>query len=394
MELFLDRFKKEKMEEKSPIKIEEKTNEIQKEDIKVLNHLKISHKAKIFFFDQMTTLIDSEVSLIDALKIIKAQTKEKNAKKLYNDMIHKINTGMTLAETMVLYPKIFPSIKSALIDAGEKSGNLKVVLFKISKGMSEREDFVSKIKGAMFYPVILIFLAIGMLVIMLTFVIPKISTLYSDSGVELPILTKFIIALSDFTRNNFIFILLGLILFIVIVILLFKKIEKVRLFFEILIDKTPIIGKILKEQNLMNISSNLSMLLDSGILISDAFEITEKTINNIHYKRALLRIRKGIVLGKNISNLMGIEDLENEKIIEDPMFPLQVAQLIHIGEVTGTISKMLDKIQSNYKKSINFSLKNISTVIEPLMIFIVALIIGFTILAVMIPFFKIGTVIH
>lgn len=143
----------------------------------------------------------------------------------------------------------------------------------------------------------------------------------------------------------------------------------------------------------MLFSSNLGMLLQSGVLISDAFEITEKTIDNLHYKRALAKIRHGIILGKNVSELMGLEDIKAQKFKEHKLFPLQVAQMIHIGELTGTISKMLIKVRDNYHKSINYKLKNISTMIEPIMIFIVALLVGSILLAVMLPFFYIGTTI-
>ena len=143
----------------------------------------------------------------------------------------------------------------------------------------------------------------------------------------------------------------------------------------------------------MVFSANLGMLLQSGVLISEAFEITEKTMGNLHYQRALNEIRKGIIIGKNISEMMGLEDLKAQKFKKNKLFPIQVAQMVHIGELTGTIDKMMMKIKENYHKSIDYTLKNISAMLEPIMIFIVALLVGSILLAVMMPFFYIGTTI-
>lgn len=144
----------------------------------------------------------------------------------------------------------------------------------------------------------------------------------------------------------------------------------------------------------MLIASNLGMLLESGVLISNAFEITEKTLDNLHYKKALADIRHGIILGKNVSEMMGLKDLKSQQFESNPLFPLQVAQMVHIGEVTGNLAKMLVKIRENFHKSVDYTLKNLSTMIEPLMIFLVALLVGSILLAVMLPFFYIGSTIH
>lgn len=358
-----------------------------------LKMLRLSNKERLFFYDQMSTLIGSGVTLIDSLSIIQAQTKKKNLKKLYSKMIHHINGGMSLAETMFLYPHVFPSMQSALIEAGEKSGNLKVVLAEIVGELESQQDFVRKVKGAMFYPVVLIILALAMVTGMMIFVIPRVAEMYEQSNTQLPALTQTVINISDYVSVNYP-IILGAIFGGILVLWLFvTKIKIGKLLWEKFVSIIPVFGRISKEKNIMLLSSNLGMLLQSGVLISDAFEITEKTIDNIHYKRALADIRHGIILGRNVSEIMGLQDIKTQKFKENKLFPLQVAQLVHIGEVTGTIGKMMMKIRENYHKSINYTLKNISTMIEPLMIFIVALLVGSILLAVMLPFFYIGTTI-
>ncbi|MBN2095775.1 type II secretion system F family protein [Candidatus Peregrinibacteria bacterium] len=356
--------------------------------------LRLSARERLFFYDQMATLVDSGVTLIDALSIVKAQNKKKSLKKLYDEMIHHINGGMSLADTMFLFPHIFPSMQSALIEAGEKSGNLKKVFAQIVDDLESQHDFVRKVKGAMFYPLILIALALTMVTGMLIFVIPKVAKLYEQSGQRLPALTQAVIDFSGFVSQKYPIILGGIFGSLLLLWLFFSKTRPGRLLWEKFVNAIPVFGRISKHKNIMIFASNLGMLLQSGVLISDAFKITEKTLDNLHYKRALAEIRHGIVMGKNVSEIMGLEDMKTQKFKENKLFPLQVAQLIHIGEITGTIDKMLMKIRNNYHKSINYTLKNLSTVIEPLMIFIVAILVGSILLAVMLPFFYIGTTIH
>ena len=358
-----------------------------------IKFLRITNRERLFFFDQMETLIGSGVTLIDSLLIIQAQTKKNGLKKFYGEMIHRINSGMGLAETMYLFPKIFPHMQSALVEAGEKSGNLKVVFQQIVDDMESNQDFMRKIKGAMFYPVVLIFLALTMVSAMLIFVIPKVAELYKQSNTKLPSLTQAVIDISDYVSAKYPIILGGLFGGIFLLWLFVSKTKLGKLLWEKFTGVIPVFGNISKQKNLMMFASNLGMLLQSGVLISEAFEITEKTMDNLHYKRALSKIRHGIILGKNVSEMMGLEDIKSQQYKKNRLFPLQVAQMIHIGELTGTIAKMLMKVRQNYHKSIDYTLKHISTMIEPLMIFIVAVLVGSILLAVMLPFFYIGTTI-
>lgn len=373
---------------------------IEKEKIKPLEKipfrlrfLRLSSKELLFFYSQLETLIDSGVTLIDSLLILQSQTKSKNVKLLYDKMVMHINAGLGLAETMYLFPKIFPSMQAALIEAGERSGNLKKVLNRIVLDMEGRQDFVRKIKGAMFYPVVLIVLALAMVAGMMIFVIPKVSELYEQSNAQLPVLTQTVIDLSDFVAEQYLYILLALVASLFFIFSFVKYTRPGQLMWENFVSLIPVFGTINKEKNLMIFAANLGMLLDSGVLIGEAFEITEKTMGNLHYQKELSKIRHGIIMGKEVSEMMGLEDIRVQKFKNNKLFPLQVAQMIHIGELTGNIAKMLDKIRENYHKSIDYRLKNISAMIEPIMIFIVALLVGSILLAVMLPFFYIGNTI-
>jgi len=404
IELFFNKFSPKKkvvtgVEPVVPVPPVEITHEVDRnkhQNIKLpfaLRMLRMSSKDRLHFYDELSTMVESGVTLIDALSIIQAQTKTKSRKKLYAEIIHHINSGMSLADAMYIFPHVFPAMQSALVEAGEKSGNLGVVLIELVEEMEDGQDFLRKITGAMFYPVIIMFLAFSMVTGMLIFVIPKIAVMYEDANAQLPALTQMVIDISNYVSLNWQILFASIFGGLLFFVFLFTKVRFGRLTWENLVSIVPMVGKLSKEKNLMIIATNLSMLLKSGVLISEAFEITEKTVGNLHYRRELSKIRHGIIMGRPISEMMGLEDIKNQKFKYNKYFPLQFAQLIRIGETTGTIDKMLFKIKNNYHKSIDYTLKNISTMVEPLMIFFVAAIVGSILLAVMLPFFYIGTTI-
>ena len=358
-----------------------------------LRNLRLSHKARLYFYDQMATLVGSGVPLIDAISLIQAQERNKNVKKLYGEMIRSINAGLSLAESMEMFPKIFPQMQSALVEAAEASGNMKEVLAELVEEMEASQDFLKKITGAMVYPIILLLMAVGLVTAMMIFVIPKIAGMYEQASVELPALTQFVINLSNFTTANGKVLALAVVFGAIALYYFFAKLRIGRLLGEKIISSIPVAGRINKEKNIMMICSNMAMLMKSGVLITEAFAITQKTIGNLHYQKALEEVRQGVVMGREVSQMMGLEDIRAQKFKEHKLFPLQMAQLIHIGETTGNIANMLYKIKNNYRKSIDHTLKNISTLIEPLMIFIVAALVGSILMAVMLPFFYIGSTI-
>ena len=358
-----------------------------------LKRLRLSKKTRLTFYDEMATLVGSGVPLIDALSLIQAQERNKNIKKLYAEMIHEINGGMSLAQSMELFPHIFPRMQSALVEAAEASGNLKEVLAELVEEMEASQDFLKKVTGAMVYPIILILLAIVLTAGMMVFVIPKIAGMYEQANVKLPGVTQMVINVSDFTVNYWPILLGSIVGGAVLLYVIFAKVRAGRLLGEKFVSAIPVLGRIAKEKNIMIIASNMAMLMKSGVLITEAFAITKNTVGNLHYQKALEQIRQGVVMGKEVSQMMGLIDIKAQKFKEHPLFPLQMAQLIHIGEKTGTIANMLSKVKKNYHKSIDYTLKNISTVIEPLMIFVVAALVGTILMAVMLPFFYIGSTI-
>ncbi len=401
LELWLDRHFKSKPKPaapapkpiaSAPVAVKKETKPKEKQSFS-LRMLRLSAKERMFLFDQLSTLVGSGVTLIDSLNVIRAQTKQKGLKKLYAEMIHHINAGMGLAQVMRLFPHVFPSMQVALIEAGEKSGNLKLVLADLVEDMETQQEFLRKITGAMFYPMLLLIMALGLVTGMMIFVIPRVAAMYAQAKVELPRLTQTMIDISNFVRDWWPFLLGGLVGGTILLWLFFRKTRPGRLAWEKFVSVFPVLGVIAKEKNLMIMAGNMAMLLKSGVLIAEAFEITQATLGNLHYQRALEKVRHDVIMGKSVSESMGLQNIEDKNFKENKLFPLQFSQLVHIGESTGTISQMLAKLRQNYRKSVDYKLKNISTLIEPLMILLVALLVGSILLAVMLPFFYIGTTI-
>jgi len=379
------------MDEQMQVKMQ---RQAEKEAVKLpfaLRHLHFSSKARLVFYDQLSTLVSSDVPLIDALSLIQAQERNKTIKKLYAQMIHDVNAGLSLAEAMERFPHVFPPMQSALVEAAEASGNLRDVLTDLVKEMEDSQEFYRKITGAMVYPLILVFLSVFLVTGMMIFVIPKIAEMYDQANVDLPALTQVVINISDFVVTQWPILLISIVGGLAMLYLFFSRVTMGRWVGESILNVIPMAGRIAKEKHLMMMASNMAMLLKSGVLITEAFEITKKTIDNLHYQKAIESLREGVVMGQEVSQLMGLEDLKAQKFKEHPLFPLQVAQLIHIGERTGNIGLMFAKIKANYHKSISYSLKNISTLIEPVMIFVVAALVGSILMAVMLPFFYIGS---
>ncbi len=357
------------------------------------SRLGMSGKTRQTLYDQLATLIGSGVTLVDSLNIVAAQTREKKLKELYAEMNHSISSGTSLAEAMRLFPRAFPEMQAALVEAAEKSGKLKEVFESMAADLESQQDFTRKVTGAMMYPAILVCLALTLVAGMMIFVIPRIAAMYEDAQVELPGLTQLMIGLSHFVQAQWPFLLGGITGFLLLVWALVHYTRQGTLAWESLVFGLPMFGRIAREKCLASLSANMGLLLSSGVLIAQAFEITEKTVGNLHYRTALEKIRHGLVLGAPVSELMGLKNIKDARFRQNPLFPLQVAQLVNIGETTGTLAKMFFKIHANYKKSIDYTLKNISNLIEPLMILVVASLVGTILLAVMLPFFYIGTTI-
>ncbi|MDD2907691.1 MAG: type II secretion system F family protein [Candidatus Gracilibacteria bacterium] len=352
--------------------------------------IKISSKDKINFLEQLSSLIQSGIPLINSLKIIMYQSKNKNVKKLLNSIIEKLNTGSSLKDAFKGFSNIFNIFDISIVEMGEVTGKLGDSIETIKLKEEKSRELKSKIIGAMIYPMVIITLSICMIGVFMIFVIPKLEQMYKDSKVNLPSLTQHVIDISKFLQDNIFFIIFGIILLIFGVII-FKTNKKTKIYWDYMIIKMPIFGPLIKKKILALFTSSLGILLKNGVIINNSLEISSRALDNDYYERDLKEISSRVSKGIELSTLMGINEIQSGK--ENFLFPIELASVIKIGEETGNLANLLIKISNKMNKEIDSIVKNIQTAIEPLVIIIVGGIIGTLIMAIMLPFFNMVNVI-
>ncbi|MDD5213282.1 MAG: type II secretion system F family protein [Candidatus Gracilibacteria bacterium] len=352
--------------------------------------IKLSAKEKINLLEQLSNLINSGIPITNAFSIISYQTKEIKIKALVADLLEKINKGIPLRESCATYSQIFSSFDIAIIEMGEITGKLGDSIELIKEKEEKNAELKSKIIGALTYPMVVIALSIAMIVTFMLFVIPKIQKMYSDAKVNLPGLTEFVIGASEFLQENI--VILGAILAMIIVGLGYLKTNpKTKIYFDKYVLNIPIFGGLIRKKVLSLFARNLSTLLNSGIIINKALEITKKSLENAYYEKEIDSVMQKISSGIPLSEAMGIKLLTTGK--ESEFFPLELSSLVKIGEQTGKLPGLLGKISIRYNKEIDNIVKNLATAIEPIVIVGVGGIVGTMIMAILLPFFNMVNVV-
>ena len=276
-----------------------------------------------------------------------------------------------------MYPRVFNELFVNMIGSGEVSGKLEDVLAQLFLQTKKQYELTSKIKGALTYPAIVVVAMVGIGIFMLTYVIPKITSVFTDSGTPLPLFTRMLIGTSDFLVNNWILSSIGALVLIVVIWQIMHT-EKGRYYWEAIILHTPIIGPIIKKVNLARFSRTAGSLLKTDIMIVNAFRITANIVGNLHYRKAIMDISDQIKKGGQI----------NEVIKTYPQFfPPMVTQMITIGEQTGEISNILGDLAEFYEGEVDQVMQNLPSIIEPLLILLLGLGVGAIAIAVIMPMY-------
>ncbi|MDD5769497.1 MAG: type II secretion system F family protein [Candidatus Gracilibacteria bacterium] len=351
---------------------------------------KISQKQKIFFFDSLYNLINSGIPLTNSLSIIQFQSKEKNIKYLVDSISKDINKGKKLYESFASFENTFSNFDLSMIKMGEVTGKLSNS-FEIIKDREEQNaQLKSKVIGALIYPAIITTLSIGMIIGFMLFVIPRVQKMYSDARVNLPSLTQNVINISQFLQQNYLYLIIGVILMILFLAFL-KKNNLTKIYVDKIILKFPVFGRLIRKKILAIFSHTLGTLLQNGIMINEALEISKKSLENAYYERKIDEISKELNEGIPLSELIGIRNLKIGK--DDPYFPIELASIVKIGEQTGKLPSLLIKISAKFNKEVDVIVKGLSNIIEPIVIIIVGSIVGTMVMAILLPFFNMVNVV-
>lgn len=341
---------------------------------------RVSEAQKIFVIDNLRVMLKAGISIVEAFRILAVQTSNCKLKKMIGDINREVEKGKTLSETLARFPKFLPPIYVKMIAAGETSGKLDESLAEIVSQMKKTRELNSKVRGAMIYPAVIFTAVVGVGIEMIVFVLPKLLTMFSELNVQLPLATRLLMAVSAFLLGYGWWLILILAV-LVILFLYFKRKPAVQSFLDALILKTPIFGKISRQLNLARFTLTLSSLLKSAIPIIEAFEITAEVLSNVHYKKAVLATAKKIKTGRAIA-----ESLE----AYPHLFPPLATQMIMVGEKTGTTDNLLNELANYYSEETDQILKNISTIIEPVLIVFLGVVVGGLAIAVIMPMYSLS----
>ncbi|TKB28100.1 type II secretion system F family protein [Desulfopila sp. IMCC35006] len=342
----------------------------------------VTGKDIVIFTRQLSTMINAGLPLVQGIEILEKQQSNSTFKKALADIRQDVEAGSTLADSMRKKPKVFDNLFTNMIEAGETGGILDTILGRLATFMEKSMLLKKKVKGAMTYPTICLAISLLILVIILVFVVPVFTTMFEDFGSSLPLPTQIVVDLSDFFKNNFIYITIALFIMVMIV----KKIygtAKGRLAIDKGLLRAPVVGILLRKVAVAKFTRTLSTMLQSGVPILEALQVVAKTAGNKVIENAVFRVGDSIAEGRPIA----------EPLEECGVFPNMVVQMINVGETVGALDTMLEKIADFYDEEVDQAVDNLTAMIEPFMMVFLGGMIGGLVVAMYLPIFKIASVV-
>ena len=326
------------------------------------------------FCRQFVSITQAGVPMKEALQMLSEQTENKWLKRAISEVLLNVEKGNTLADSMRSQPDIFPPMLVNMVEAGEQSGSLEMAFSRMAVHFEKEAKLKATIKKATIYPIILVIAAIGVIAVMLLFVIPIFIDMFADLDIEMPAITMFVMNSSKWMTSHW-YVVLAIIVGIVAAYKLIYRTTQGRLTIDRIKMKMPLFGKLTVKTACSQFARTMSTLLMSGISTIDALETTSKIVNNIHYTNAMLKAREEVMKGVPLS-----EPLEASGI-----FPPMVYHMTGIGEETGNVEEMLEKMADYYDEEVEMTTQSVLAAMEPIIILFMALIIGTLVIAVISP---------
>jgi type IV pilus assembly protein PilC len=344
---------------------------------------KVKPKSLQIFSRQFATMIDAGLSVVGALVILEEQSDDKYLSAVITELRSDVEGGLLLSQAMSRHPKIFSRLYVAMVEAGEAAGILDQVLDRVAFQIEKETQIKRRVKGAMIYPTMVLIFATLVLIGMLLFLVPIFVDIFKTLGGDLPTLTQYVVAMSDFLKANWMFLFPGLGL----AAFGFRKAKRTewgRRIWDRFKLKVPMkIGGVVLKVTIARFSRTLSTLVAAGVDIIQALEITGQTAGNWVVENALSDVRARVHEGMPIA----------QPIVENPVFPPMVGHMVKIGEETGELEKMLGKIADFYEDEVDSAIATLTSIIEPVMMIGVGLMVGVIIIAMYLPMFKMLTLV-
>ncbi len=342
-------------------------------------HWGVRQSDLVLYCRQLSTLLGAGVTILKALEIIQRQVDSRRLYEIITIMIRDMEAGLSLHETMAKHPKVFSELWVNLVESGEASGNLAIVLSRLASYLERAEDFKKRIISALIYPAILLFAGFGALFFLTVKIIPAFVDIFKGFNMTLPFLTQILVSISNFMRR-YLLLIFGVVATGVFLLRSYIKTNKGRRNFESLLFKLPLLGDFFHAMAIERFSSEMSTLIESGVPILFSLEIAERSVDNLVVADILRQIKENVRDGKSLS-----QQLEKSGFF-DPM----VVQMVAVGEEIGELSQMFKRINSFYDEFVTTFLNRFTSMFEPIMLLFMGAIIGIMVVGMFLPILKLS----
>jgi type IV pilus assembly protein PilC len=351
-------------------------------NIKLPGQDRVSVKDIGVFTRQFATMINAGLPMVQCLDILSQQTEKEFFKGSIAKVQADVEGGSTLAESMARHPKVFSTLYVNMVEAGEAGGILDVILVRLATFLEKLDALQRKVKGALTYPAVVAFVAVGATCFMLIFIIPTFARMFTDFGGQLPLPTRIVMGISDFLRG-FWWAIIACIAGFVIALQRYYKTEGGRLNIDKLLLRIPVLGQVIRKGAVARFTRTLGTLISSGVPILQGLEITARTAGNRVVENAVVATRESISQGNTIA----------EPLRASGVFPPMVTSMIAVGEQTGALDEMLEKIATFYDSEVDTAVDALTAIIEPVMIVVMGTVVGGMLVAMYLPMFKLVSVV-
>jgi type IV pilus assembly protein PilC len=338
---------------------------------------KVKAKDVVVFTRQFSTMIDAGLPLVQGLTMLAEQNQNRTFKRILNEVTKDVEGGSTLADALNKHPKVFDSLFVNLVAAGEVGGILDTILQRLAAYIEKAEKLKSQIKAALTYPAVVVSIAIIVIAVIMIFVIPVFQDMFSSFGKALPGPTQLVVNMSEFTKGNIHYMILAVILF-VFVFRRYRRTSGGRRNVDSIFLRLPILGELVRKVAVARFTRTLGTMIKSGVPILDALEITARTAGNVIVEEVVMDARASIAEGQTIA----------EPLSESIIFPGMVTQMISVGESTGALDAMLEKIADFYDDEVDATVAAMTSMLEPLLMLFLGGSIGGLVIAMYLPIFQ------
>ncbi len=343
---------------------------------------KVKAKNLAIFTRQLATMVDAGLPLVQSLDILADQEENPTLKETLTSVKDDVEGGLTFAAALKKHPKIFNALFANMVVAGEEAGTLDIILNRLAGFIEKAEALRRKVKSAMMYPAIVTFVAVVVVGILMVFVIPTFEKMFREAHQQLPGLTQFVVDMSKFIRTH-ILIAIGVLIALFLLFRYIRKTEKGKRAIDGFLLKLPVFGILLRKVAVARFTRTLSTLMTSGVPILDGLNLVAKTSGNKVIEDAVMAARENISSGENIA----------EPLARSKVFPPMVTRMISVGENTGALDQMLNKIADFYEDEVDTAVAGLTSMLEPLMIVFLGGVVGTIVIAMYLPIFNMANAI-